>query len=123
MHTHAHAHTHTHSGTLIQKLTSPEVKRIKNQVGTTRLLQSGQIYIQFFTVNTFFIFLFQEPSTDTSTAGPTTATTDTVTDEEPVKVKPSIIEAIDQTANEIEPLLEPEAVTELVIESLTRLPR
>ena len=49
--------------------------------------------------------------------------TDAVADQEPVKVKPSIIEAVDQTANEIEPLLEPEAVTELVIESLTRLPR
>ena len=46
-----------------------------------------------------------------------------IADQEPVKMKPSIIEAVDQTANEIEPLLEPEAVTELVIESLTRLPR
>ena len=40
-----------------------------------------------------------------------------------MKLKPSIIEAIDQMANEIEPLLEPEAVTDIVIESLTRLPR
>ena len=52
-----------------------------------------------------------------------TATTDIVGDQEAVKLKPSIIEAIDQMANEIEPLLEPEAVTEMVIQSLTRLPR
>ena len=37
--------------------------------------------------------------------------------------KHSIIEATEQIAKEIEPLLEPEAVTEIVIESLTRLPR
>ena len=41
-----------------------------------------------------------------------TATTDIVGDQEAVKLKPSIIEAIDQMANEIEPLLEPEAVTD-----------
>ena len=55
-------------------------------------------------------------------ASPPAAATDTVADQEVVKLKPSIIEAIDQMANEIEPLLEPEAVTEIVIQSLARLP-
>ncbi|XP_065919796.1 symplekin-like isoform X2 [Dysidea avara] len=37
--------------------------------------------------------------------------------------KHSVIEATEQIAKEIEPLLEPEAVTDIVVESLTRLPR
>jgi len=67
------------------------------------------------------IHFLQETSSDT-VAVP--IVTENTANQEPAQSsKHSIIEATEQIAKEIEPLLEPEAVTEIVIESLTRLPR
>ena len=67
-----------------------------------------------------FYFL-QETFSDT-VAAPSVA--ENTANQEPAQAsKYSIIEATEQIAKEIEPLLEPEAVTEIVIDSLTRLPR
>ena len=71
---------------------------------------------------TFTCVLFlKEISSDTVI---TPSVTENTANQDPAQSsKHSVIEATEQIAKEIEPLLEPEAVTDIVVESLTRLPR